>query len=219
MASKARHDGSCYRTCNVSAVVLILKPHQFDILETVIDYIPTGSMLPQRRMHNLLDHARAYQRSSCLYHDPRAPFSLYEDHECSRARFPTLTTYVLMEHDDEVWNIAWSHDGRYLASASKDRTAVIWKVPVRDQYITGRADATMLTERFPVLMFRWVGSSQQPESEQGRDRDCSVHRILRDHKYGVTLLAWSADDSILITGSEQHLKMWNTEVRTCSITS
>lgn len=87
-------------------------------------------MLPTRRLNNLLNHARAYQRSSCLYHDPRAPFSLYEDHECSRARFPTLTTYVLMEHEDEVWNIAWSRGGRYLASASKDRTAVIWKIGV-----------------------------------------------------------------------------------------
>ncbi|KAG9012086.1 hypothetical protein FRB93_002229 [Tulasnella sp. JGI-2019a] len=98
------------------------------LLTDLQQYIPTGSMLPARRLNNLLDHARAYQRSSCLYHDPRAPFSLYEDHECSRARFPTLTTYVLMEHEDEVWNIAWSRDGRYLVSASKDRTAVIWKI-------------------------------------------------------------------------------------------
>ncbi|KAG8889730.1 hypothetical protein FRB98_003022 [Tulasnella sp. 332] len=151
------------------------------LLTDLQHFIPTGSMLPTRRLNSLLDHARAHQRSSCLYHDPRAPFSLYEDHKCSRARFPTLTTYVLMEHKDEVWNMAWSRDGRYLASASKDRTAVIWQVG--------------------------------PETEHGRD--CSVHHILRDHKYGVTVVAWSMDDSTLITGSEQDLKMWNVQTGVC----
>ncbi len=40
-----------------------------------------------------------------------------------------------------------------------------------------------------------------------------------DHKYHVTTLAWSKDDSRLITGSEQHLKMWNVLVRVTSASS
>ena len=31
-------------------------------------------------------------------------------------------------HDDEVWFLQFSHDGRYLASSSKDCTAIIWEV-------------------------------------------------------------------------------------------
>lgn len=41
-----------------------------------------------------------------------------------------MTTTILEGHKDEVWNIEWSHDGTYLASASKDKTAIIWKIGV-----------------------------------------------------------------------------------------
>ena len=40
--------------------------------------------------------------------------------------FPWITTAILEVHKDEVWNIQWSHDGAYLASASRDTSAIIW---------------------------------------------------------------------------------------------
>ncbi|KAJ3502077.1 hypothetical protein NLJ89_g9048 [Agrocybe chaxingu] len=44
-----------------------------------------------------------------------------------RSDFPKITTTILEVHMDEIWNIEWSHDGAYLASASKDKTAIIWR--------------------------------------------------------------------------------------------
>jgi WD40 repeat protein len=44
--------------------------------------------------------------------------------------FPGTTTAILDVHINEVWNIEWSHDGSYLASASKDKTAIIWRIDV-----------------------------------------------------------------------------------------
>lgn len=90
-------------------------------------------MIPQRRFATLLDQARAYQQSLCLYHN--APmnsrtFSLYTDHTCDKDAFPRVTTAILEVHTDEVWNLEWSHSGNYLASASRDKTAIIWRVEV-----------------------------------------------------------------------------------------
>lgn len=89
-------------------------------------------MIPQRRFSYLLHQAQAFQRQHCVYHNSPldSTFSLYEDHDCNKDAFPSLTTAILDVHKDEVWNIEWSHDGLYLASASRDETAIIWRVGV-----------------------------------------------------------------------------------------
>ena len=100
---------------------------------SVTGYIPSSVMIPQRRIATLLEQARAYQQSRCLYHNmppQNRSYSLYTDHSCDRNAFPRVTTAVLQVHSDEVWNLEWSHSGRYLATASKDKTAIIWRVEV-----------------------------------------------------------------------------------------
>lgn len=31
-------------------------------------------------------------------------------------------------HKDEVWNLAWSHNGQRLATSSRDKSAIVWRV-------------------------------------------------------------------------------------------
>ena len=95
-------------------------------------------MLPQRRMNTLLEQAYTHQRTQCLYHNApytSSAFSLYSDHRCTREAFPSLTTNILAGHTDEVWNIQWSHDGNRLASAGKDKTAMIWRMNVSSGFL------------------------------------------------------------------------------------
>lgn len=90
-------------------------------------------MIPQRRFSTLLDQAFLHQQSRCLYHNssPNSRvFSLYTDHMCDKSVFPTVTTASLEIHTDEVWNLEWSHSGNFLATASKDRSAIIWRIGV-----------------------------------------------------------------------------------------
>jgi WD40 repeat protein len=73
---------------------------------------------------------------------------------------------VLLDHADEVWQIQFSHNGRLLASASKDGVAITW---------------------------------------DARDRRHVVRRnTLRGHKGPIAVLAWSPDDSMLVTCGEWH---------------
>ncbi|CAE6340359.1 unnamed protein product [Rhizoctonia solani] len=144
--------------------------------------ISPSIMLPPRRLDTLLSHARSFQRSSCTHHagsQADKTFSLYVNHSCSRTQFPTLATHILAEHLDEVWRLEWSHDGRFLASASQDKTAIIWKI-----------------------------ADLQPDADP-TTRECLAERVLSGHEYAVNALAWSPDDKILLTSAEHVIKMWD----------
>ncbi|KAH8117166.1 WD40 repeat-like protein [Phellopilus nigrolimitatus] len=149
------------------------------LLSTLQRLISPSVMMPQRRFTALIEQAFTQQRTNCLYHNaPYTPetFSLYTDHHCSREAFPLLTTNILKNHVDEVWNIKWSHDGQYLASASKDRTACIWR----------------------------IGPEIEPNV-----RECALEKKLGEHKFTVGCLAWSPDDSILLTSTDPIITLWN----------
>ena len=110
-------------------VPIFMVEQRVRVLIVSTDYIPAAIMIPPRRIATLLLQARAYQRQHCIYHNPSpdAPFSLYNDHRCSKDDFPRITTTILEVHTDEVWCIEWSHDGNYLASGGKDKSAIIWR--------------------------------------------------------------------------------------------
>ncbi|KAL5511801.1 hypothetical protein ACEPAH_5019 [Sanghuangporus vaninii] len=153
------------------------------LLSSLQRFISPSIMMPQRRFAALIEQAFAYQRTNCLYHNtPYAPesFSLYTDHRCSREDFPLLTTNILKEHTDEVWNIKWSHDGQYLASASRDKSAFIWL----------------------------IGKEIEPNV-----RECALERKLRDHNDSVGCLAWSPNDTVLLTSTDSNIKIWNVKHR------
>ena len=56
---------------------------------------------------------------------PLLPFS-----PPSRAQFPSESVHVLTDHSDEVWFLAFSHDGTRLASGAKDGQIIIWNITV-----------------------------------------------------------------------------------------
>ncbi len=130
MGHRERQDDVCLLTYNVHQSLLGFT----SCADTSkIGYIPSSVMIPQRRFATLLDQARDYQQLRCLYHN--APmnsrtFSLYADHSCDKNAFPRVTTAILEIHTDEVWNLEWSHSGTYLATASKDKSAIIWRIGV-----------------------------------------------------------------------------------------
>ncbi|CAK8565429.1 unnamed protein product [Lathyrus sativus] len=100
-----------------------------ELLEKLQKLIPPTVMIPEKRLEQLVEQAIILQREACSFHNILdKDMSLYSDHHCGKTQIPSSTIQVLDAHDDEVWFVQFSHDGKYLATASKDQTAIIWEV-------------------------------------------------------------------------------------------
>lgn len=95
------------------------------------DWISPTLLIPQRRLETLLEQAKAEQRRHCPFHTHDVHISLLTDCKCDPGQFPSFTTRILTEHTDEIWRLEFSHDGKWLATAGRDKTAMIWNVEVR----------------------------------------------------------------------------------------
>eukprot|EP00045_Choanoeca_perplexa_P004696 m.39891 g.39891 ORF g.39891 m.39891 type:complete len:597 (-) comp12712_c0_seq1:439-2229(-) len=89
--------------------------------------ISSDDVMPPGRLVTLLEQAATLQRQACLYHNTHGSQpSLLQDHKCTRDGVPRTVSHVLTNHTDEVWCLAFSHSGRYLATGSKDKRVIIW---------------------------------------------------------------------------------------------
>ncbi|CAA6655362.1 unnamed protein product [Spirodela intermedia] len=134
--------------------------------------------LPGQRLEHLVEMALLEQRASCIYHNSTEPISLYEDHKCDPDQIPSQTVQILNDHKNEVWFVQFSNNGEFLASSSKDCTAIIWTV--------------------------------------GEDDMVSLKHVLDGHCQPVSFVAWSPDDTLLITcGKGEVLRLWDVETGAC----
>ncbi|KAI9177465.1 hypothetical protein LWI28_015534 [Acer negundo] len=99
------------------------------LLEELQKLLPPTIMIPERRLEHLVEQALILQREACTFHNSSdKDMSLYTDHHCGKDQIPSRTLQVLKDHTDEVWFLKFSHNGKYLASSSNDRSAIIWEV-------------------------------------------------------------------------------------------
>lgn len=86
-------------------------------------------MLPDNRLAALLQQVKQSQINTCLYHTSAASPSLYSDHRCDRANFPSEVAVTLTDIDGEVWQVQFSHSGDLLAASGSGPGVAIWHVP------------------------------------------------------------------------------------------
>ncbi|XP_057781766.1 WD repeat-containing protein WDS homolog [Salvia miltiorrhiza] len=148
------------------------------LLANLEKVLPPPITLPERRLEHLVEMAISALVDDCIYHSSSDSVSLYRDHHCDRDQFPTETTQILTNHQNEVWSVQFSNNGEYLASSSSDCTAIIWKVQ--------------------------------------DDNRVTLRHVLCGHKKPVSFVAWSPDNSMLLTcGNMEVLKLWDVETGTC----
>ncbi|KAA8528879.1 hypothetical protein F0562_036234 [Nyssa sinensis] len=94
-------------------------------LEKLQILFPAAVMVPERRLEHLVEQALDVQRDGCVFHNTLdSELSLYSDHQCGRNQIPSQTLQILRAHKDAVWFLQFSHNGKYMASSSKDQSAI-----------------------------------------------------------------------------------------------
>ncbi|KAG1770363.1 WD40-repeat-containing domain protein [Suillus placidus] len=147
--------------------------------------------------------------------------SLFSDHTYDKESFPRITTSTILEvHSDEVWDMAWSHDGTHLASASKDRTAIIWRIGLEAEPSSRVciAEFTLRDHPFPVSCLAWslddsiLSTSADHLIFLWNTKTGALMKTLKNHAETVSALVWLPDGSGFMSGSlDRKIIFWDME--------
>ncbi|CAJ1335932.1 unnamed protein product [Effrenium voratum] len=171
--------------------------------------------LPPRRLPELLWQAVRYQHLHCLYADLDPGLMstvpcLLKDYSYSPPPLPTHCVARLDHHRDEVWFASVSHDGRLLASSSKDESIVIWERA--DGAFFAVSEVLVHDEACSVLAW-------SPNDSLLSASDCTVRiwtlpgaetaLVLSKHTEPVSAAAWLPDSTRFVTaGLDRCILLW-----------
>eukprot|EP00474_Spongospora_subterranea_P002781 CRZ03239.1 hypothetical protein [Spongospora subterranea] len=190
------------------------RPQLLTFLEKLL--VPDNFMPPSRLLI-LIDAAMDFQFRTCLYHNVPTDRNilLLKDHVCSDDSIPTILAQSVNGHTDEIWYVCFSHDGRRLASASKDSTVRVWIVNDSPPYL--KHSNYLACEAKHVSFLCWapddsvlvVCSSKKKVSVW--DPVTGSRFRLKGHLDQVLACAWtSRPSSAIFTGSiDQQIIMWS----------
>jgi WD40 repeat protein len=121
--------------------------------------------------------------------------------------------HTLRGHKRWIFKIAWSPDGRTLASGSGDRTIRLWDAE------TGKLRQTLQRRSGKVVSVAWspdgrtLASGSTDKTIRLWDTETGeLGRILEGHSGEVYSVAWSPDGRTLASGSDDKtIRLWDTE--------
>ncbi|XP_072969593.1 WD repeat-containing protein 26 homolog [Typha angustifolia] len=187
------------------------------LLDELQKLLPPALMIPERRLEHLVEQALSVQREACYYHNSLdGSLSLYTDHQCGKDQIPSWTTQVLQAHHDEVWYLQFSNNGKYLASSSNDRSAIVWEVH-EDGELSLKHKLT--GHQKPVLMVAWSPDDCQLLT-------CGLEEVVRRwdiqsgeclHVYekaglGLISCGWFPDGNQFFSGvTDKSICLWDLE--------
>lgn len=102
---------------------------QEQLLRDLQELLSPEVLIPDNRLETLVEQALTSQIERCPYHNAsNASLSLMSDYHAGPDSLPTVPVHTLTLHADEVWVVQFSPDGKWLLSASKDGSAILWDV-------------------------------------------------------------------------------------------
>ncbi len=102
---------------------------QEQLMQDLQQLLSPEVLIPDNRLETLVEQALTSQIQRCPYHNAsNASLSLMSDYHAGPDSLPTVPVHTLTLHADEVWVVQFSPDGKWLLSASKDGSAILWDV-------------------------------------------------------------------------------------------
>ncbi|WZZ22808.1 hypothetical protein YC2023_124195 [Brassica napus] len=189
------------------------------VLEELQSLLPASVIIPEKRLESLVENSLHIQRDACVFHNTLdSDLSLYSDHQCGKHQIPSQTVQILESHTDEVWFLQYSHNGKYLASSSKDQTAIIWEVNANGHMSLKHK---LVGHQKPVTAVLWSPDDSQVLT-------CGAEEVIRRwdvdsgdslHTYeksgvGPISCGWYADGKGIIAGmTDRSICMWDLDGR------
>ncbi|XP_071701787.1 WD repeat-containing protein 26 homolog [Rutidosis leptorrhynchoides] len=198
-----------------SAQKMVKPKARSEILLELQKSFPPSVMIPDKRLLQLVEQALDLQREACLFHNSSVgETSLFTDHHCGRDHIPSQTVQILKDHNDEVWNLQFSQNGKYLASSSSDNSAIIWEVNSDGKVSLKHR---LIGHQKPVSSISWSPGDDQiltcGVEEVMRRWDVSSGECLHVYEKGLLGLiscSWSPDGKCVFSGlTDKSIIMWD----------
>ncbi|XP_071733198.1 WD repeat-containing protein 26 homolog [Rutidosis leptorrhynchoides] len=185
-----------------------------DVLLDLKKLFPPNIMIPQGRLLQLVEQALEMQHDSCSFHNSSSGGTLFSDHSCGRTQIPSQTLQLLQEHQDEVWFVQFAHNGKFLASCSKDKSVIIWELSHDGQFSLKHK---LLGHKQPISCVSWSPNDDQiltcGVEEVVKRWDVSSGQCLRGYDkndLGVISCGWSPDGQRVFSGfNDKSIVMWD----------
>ncbi|KAJ3123601.1 hypothetical protein HK098_001811 [Nowakowskiella sp. JEL0407] len=176
-------------------------------LLTVLQNLVSPLMVPDNRLLEILEEYKTLVKLNCLYHLD-SKIDLFKPHKCLRSKFPTRTSRVL-KHDDEVWYVTFSPNGKYLASASKDGTIKIWDTKTwTARELLFDAPPTYLA--FSPNNKYLLANFNDPQIQLIDVESAEVVKTFSKHLQETTTCSWMPDSMSFISGAaDRQMILWN----------
>ncbi|MFL5588616.1 MAG: WD40 repeat domain-containing serine/threonine protein kinase [Ktedonobacteraceae bacterium] len=121
------------------------------------------------------------------------------------------TLYTFLGHSDQVWSVAWSPDGKRIASASSDETAQVWDATDGNHLnvYLGHSDSVYAVGWSPDGMR--IASGSYDKTVQIWDATYGDHfYTYTGHSSWVWSVAWSPDGKrIASAGGDTTVQLWD----------
>ncbi|KAJ1955648.1 hypothetical protein EC988_001767, partial [Linderina pennispora] len=184
---------------------------RFQVLESLQTFISPRRMVPAHRMETLFKQSIRSQEANCEHHTQKAQPSLYIDHTCSAELFPPHLRISLRGHSNEVWYVAFSPDDRYLASASRDQSCIIWSTT--DYSIVHRLEG----HTGKISYLSWSPDSEYLVSASDDKKlllwdvhSGKLRHTFTGHTETITACRWLSDgERFLSAGMDKKIIMWS----------